>query len=99
MVNGHFPEWAVTGLFYAALHYVDAYLASQGTGVHPTSYRVRSALVARDPVISAVYAEYQELKDGSEDARYRLVPFTVAQVDRLERDALTAIRRLVTPLL
>lgn len=61
--NGPFLDWAVTALFYSALHYVDAYLATLGpTGVHPRTHGIRTALVAKDTVLSSVRVEYEHLK-------------------------------------
>src|SRR5215468_4515898 len=41
--SGYFwadPDWIATGLFYAALHYIDAFLATQGPGHHPGKHDV-----------------------------------------------------------
>ena len=40
-----FLDWAVTGIFYAALHYVEAFLATQR--VHSPSHRSRDAVFGR----------------------------------------------------
>ena len=39
-----YTEWEVTMLFYSALHYVDAFLATRG--LHPQSHLERKDLVA-----------------------------------------------------
>ena len=100
-VRDGFPGWSITGLFYAALHYVDAYLATQGApgGIHPASHVARGALVATDPVLAQIYPQYRRLKDRSEDARYRLFTFTPADVERLAQNELASIQEQVAPLL
>lgn len=44
LLGTEFNDWAVTALFYAALHYVDSYVASS-TGARPSSHRARNYLV------------------------------------------------------
>ena len=47
-----FPDWQTVALFYAALHYVDAYLAQRfGAQGHPTSHQARLRFLARDPAL------------------------------------------------
>ena len=77
VANGQFLDWAVTALFFSALHYVDAYLATLGSvGVHPRTHAIRTSLVAKDAVLSSVRVEYEHLKTRSQDARYDLARFT-----------------------
>lgn len=100
VADGQFLDWAVAALFYSALHYVDAYLATRGPGgLHPRTHGIRTALVAKDPVLSAVRLQYEHLRTRSQDARYDLLSFAVADVDRLERNEFAAIRNLLRPLL
>lgn len=60
------PDWAVTALFYAALHRVQAALRSQGNDArdhHQRKAKVRA--------MSATLAQaYEGLQDLSEQARY-----------------------------
>ncbi len=74
-----FPEWEATALFYAALHYCDAFLSTQG--LYPESHRERNALVRNQ---TNVWREYQGLFQTSMDSRYRLVEFTADQVDAIK---------------
>ena len=69
-----FPDWRATGVFYAALHYVDAFLATRG--IHPPDHRARDSYVGLEPQLVAIYAAYRRLKRDSEDARYRLTAFS-----------------------
>ena len=68
-----FTDWQMTSLFYAALHYIDAYLAI--IGLHPKSHRERGRELASDQFLSSLFVDYQRLKDRSEDARYELISF------------------------
>jgi len=60
-------DWAVTALFYAALHLLDAYTTPQG---RLKSHQKRIGFVYRSPDFSSVASHYRELLDRSQDARY-----------------------------
>lgn len=89
-------DWAVTSLFYAALHYVDAGLHEHRTranpqGIHPEVHEDRTPAVQHN--FPRLYRNYRELKSGSEDARYNLKPFSSDDVLNLERQEYMAIRQ------
>lgn len=65
-----YADWQVTALFYAALHYVDAYLASTANPQHPANHAVREGFVRNEPNLRQVYVHYRELKERSIEARY-----------------------------
>lgn len=96
---GRFLDWAITGLFYSAPHYVDAYLATRGTGsgVHPASHQDRGLTISREILLRNIYGDYQELKNRSEDARYRLLRFTPAQVQQLHDNEFLTVRNTIVP--
>ena len=77
----NYRDWVVTGYFYSAIHYVEAYLASKMPAVHSTDHRARDAEVGSDQVLLSIYDEYRELKDDSTNARYNMempTPVTMA---------------------
>ena len=57
-------EWAITVLFYAAVHYVQAYFALDGRSY--TSHPAPNKAIARDPVISVVSDAYESLYNLTE---------------------------------
>jgi hypothetical protein len=61
-------DWAVTMLFYSALHYVDAFLA--GKHKHPRDHEARDSEVENNGSLTDIYRDYRTLKDKSEAARY-----------------------------
>jgi len=95
-----FWDWAITGIFYAALHYLMAFLATKGD--HPGTHQVRNSHIHRDATLKPIYVDYRELQNESEDARYMernpATAFTEADVKRLTVN-LRNIKNLVTPLL
>ena len=53
------PDWAVTALFYAAVHWVDAVLDGlDETRVHPRSHAQRRGYIARRPELAVIEADY-----------------------------------------
>ena len=65
-------EWAITATFYAAVHYVQAYLVTRNGPI--TSHTQRDSAIWRDGNIKPIYIDYQELKTHSRDARYEATP-------------------------
>jgi len=95
-----FWDWAITGTFYAATHYMMAFLATKGD--HPATHQVRNSHIHRDSTLRRVYVDYRELQNESEDARYmERAPLTAFSKDDLARltGNLDTIRKLVLPLL
>jgi hypothetical protein len=70
-------DWAVTCLFYSALHYVNAYLAFSQKPI-PKRHRAtdgspaRLNIIQQDPNLRPIYPHYRHLDDESRDARYEL---------------------------
>lgn len=80
--NGHL-DWAITTMFYAALHLSDAFPATQA--IHPRSHLQRNRYFRQYPQLYAMWPEYNELEDRSRDARYNCVVFSPVAVQRLRR--------------
>ncbi len=94
-VGNPFFDWQVSGTFYAALHYVDAYFAT--LNIHPHTHGERTSLV--DIRLTTIYVDYRELLNESRDARYEpTVAFTQNDVARIQR-SLEAIKKVVLPLI
>ena len=66
-------DWAITMLFYSALHWIDAYLA--GKNFHPATHQIRDDEVENNGSLSAVFNDYRRLKDLSRAARYEIPGF------------------------
>jgi hypothetical protein len=82
-MNPAFPvcvDWAVTMLFYSAVHLVDAYFA--GKNSHPPNHQSRETDIQRNGSLSDVYRAYLQLKDWSRAARYEAVGFDAAKIDK-----------------
>lgn len=86
-----YSDWAVTVLFYAALHYLDAYLAKQGV-FDPGSHDVRDPLIRQFPLTRAVARQYFRLKNFSRSARCYGARFSRSDVTGLQRGEFEAIK-------
>lgn len=83
-------DWVVTAIFYAALHFIDSYLATKG--IHLSSHRGRDSLIWAVRDLRPIYSAYRRLKHRSEQARYDAVPFSSKQVRGLLNRELTSIK-------
>lgn len=90
-----YSDWAVTALFYGALQYIDAYLASVGY-VDPGSHDVRDSLVRRYNPTRQVVREYFRLKNFSRTARYYAGRFGAEQVRQLRSREFQRIKARMT---
>ncbi len=71
-------DWAVTGLFYSALHYIDAYLSNRG--MHPSTHTRRDNK-AKGSLPKDIWGSYRYLKDASRDARYDMKSFNANDIN------------------
>src|ERR1035438_8032686 len=72
--------WALTAMFYSALHYAEAYFLK--TSVRVDSHGDRLDAIKSDPNLSKIYAYYRHLSDYGFNARYRLTVYGKADVDK-----------------
>jgi len=75
----HCVDWAVTMLFYAGLHYIDAFLA--GKNAHPLNHEARDEEIESNGSLSPIYRDYRRLKDLSRAARYEIANFGPDQLN------------------
>jgi hypothetical protein len=86
-------DWAVTVLFYTALHLIDQVLYHNGR-INPRNHFQRHAAIAREPALIPIYPDYRELEHQSRRARYECARFTAEEVRRLT-ERLEQIQRQV----
>lgn len=81
MNTSPFIDWVVTGIFYEALHWVEAFLATKGH--HSDTHGNRAwAMHRHTPELGAIQTDYNTLKMDSENARYRCYKHTVEDVQK-----------------
>jgi len=89
--ESRFLGWAVTSIFYAAVHYGRAFLQKQnGPAItsHP-GFETHFLRFTRD---ASLYNLYRRLKDESERARYDCARYNSAEVDELKQKYLIPFR-------
>jgi hypothetical protein len=87
VTNGRYSDWAVTTLFYASGHLVEAYLVETGTAFDgPRDHLQRDSQIGLK--LPQVYREYSILHMRSQWARYRVDKPrpTPAEVQRYEAE-------------
>lgn len=103
-------DWAVVALFYAALHWVEAYLATVSDpigpqnprregGHHAGGHSQRYNKVLSSPDLSPIRREYRELMTRSEEARYNCWDPPPDFVSSLATGEYEAIKNHISPLL
>jgi hypothetical protein len=70
LLGTSYPDWRSTCLFYAALHYVQAYFVSRHPPQHFTKHSNRDTAIESDNHIGGIWSDYRSLKDWSQKARY-----------------------------
>lgn len=90
-------DWAVTGMFYAAIHYVEAYLAIQNR--HSGSHRLRDSSIQHIPELALLYDDYNDLKNDSTQARYYGHDFTPEEIASRIQTSLNTVRNRILTLI
>jgi hypothetical protein len=90
-------DWTLVVLFYAAVHYVEAYLA-KSLGMHLRSHNTRDQYVGRESNLKKIFKSYAHLKFYGYNARYELYGFTAKDAADAAKD-LEDIKTHLVPLL
>ena len=64
----NYLDWVVTAIFYAAVHYIESFLARYGA--HPISHGNRCNAMSRFAPLKPVFKDYSDLHFQSERSRY-----------------------------
>ena len=95
----NYLDWVVVGMFYEAVHWIEASLATKG--LHSRNHRERAARMAtvhelrNDPNL---VRDYGMLRTDSESARYRNYIHTTTDVTGLI-PVVSRVRNVIQPLL
>ena len=82
-----YPDWAITGRFYAAVVLVDGVLARE-RGSAPIGHEERARSILAHSSTRPIWPDYDALKSMSERARYRTPHSRWTSDDVREADAL-----------
>ena len=93
--EGEFVDWAVTVLFYCALHWLRALLAQEGYQVK--NYRDEEDAIRGTGVFTLQALEwYRHLKDSSRLARYETPQFSTSVYRDLRQNCFEPFKTFVT---
>ena len=87
-------DWAITALFYSAVHYVDAYLVVARS--KPIDHQERERMIERNGTLSGIFMPYRELKRMSRAARYDIAAYGPRELAKAKR-LLGEIKAVITP--
>jgi uncharacterized protein (UPF0332 family) len=68
LLNTAYRDWAFTVVFYAAVHYIDAFLLAKNQ--NPANHGQRLRAISQDADLSLYYKHYRHLYDDSREVRY-----------------------------
>ena len=91
--QGRYPEWAVTVIFYIAVHYGRALLAHVGTQI--SSHTHFETVFLRTFKDRSCYRHIEILKKESEKSRYDNASFSWKDVDTLTKKHLQKFKECV----
>lgn len=83
-------DWAVTTMFYSALHLVDAVLSQINS--HPRSHGDRDRAMSRVRVLQADYPRYREMSERSRDASYECIAIPANRVQDLRTNEFSPLQ-------
>jgi hypothetical protein len=94
LLDANEPDWALTLLFYSALHLIQAYAEQEathpGAAPAPADHPARRAYVADR--LRSISRAYRALQEASEDARYDLARYSAQEVREFHDDEYTRVR-------
>lgn len=85
-----YKDWVVTGIFYTALHLIDAYLATKN--IHPFSHGMRDDWVKKNRELDHIWLFYRDLKEFRMKASYKIHEFDAEEVKQDVLPLLSSIR-------
>lgn len=91
--HDEFSDWIVSGIFYSALHLMDAFLTTRNVLYVAAHYERNSKIQKHCP--EHIYGAYRRLLDQSRLARYEFKRFSPSQLDRLLTGPFTRVKEFV----
>jgi len=96
--TSHFIDWVVTGIFYEAVHWIEAFLATKG--LHSRNHKERSQTMQRYlQDMGSILVDYDTLELDSRNARYVCHMHTSEEVRQDLLPLITNIRNHISSLL
>jgi len=81
--NSPFIDWALTGMFYESLHWIEAFLATKGHHCDDHKQRKWTMMHLYPSELGTIQSDYGLLKQDSETARYKCYKHTTNGIRQL----------------
>jgi hypothetical protein len=94
---GAAPEWSVMGIFYEAVHWVEAFLAMKGA--HSGSHADRRKWFGIYSELSPIKVDFEMLKTECDNARYQCYRHTEQDIRTDIVPVLEKVRATISPYL
>lgn len=78
-----YPGWAITVMFYTALHHVEMFLAQKN--FHSRTHITRDKYISRVTDLRPIHNDYSRLQDLSRQARYDAIIITLSDVEEMKK--------------
>jgi enterochelin esterase-like enzyme len=88
-----FKDWVVVGVFYSALHIIDAYLVTKGE--HSFSHITRDSWIKNRRELDPVWFDYRDLKELRMQASYKCRAFSADEIKKEVIPLLDSIRNTI----
>lgn len=85
-----YKDWFVTGIFYTALHLIDAYLATKD--IHPFSHGMRDDWIKKNRELDKIWFAYRDLKEFRMKASYKIHDFNAQEIEKEVLPVLDSIK-------
>ena len=99
LAKSPFSDWRCTVLYYASLHYIQAYFTTLAPPRRFNSHTARDAAIQRDPGVSMIREDYRSLEDWSRRTRYELGRPRTSDFDNELLPSLQRIKQHLKPYL
>lgn len=72
--TGKYPDWAIIGIFYSALHYMNLFLCTQyGIDINTINSHIKRNKIINNRCSDCISRQYNKLYDMSRTARYQYI--------------------------
>lgn len=72
--KGKYPDWAIIGIFYSALHYMNLFLSTQyNVDIDTINSHIKRNATIANKCSSNISKQYNKLYDMSRTARYQYI--------------------------
>ena len=96
-IKQNYTDWAITGIFYSALHLFDAFLARKK--LYPKDHKERTNYVGKIKELKSLFHHYRSLYDYSVNARYNMIKFSIADAEQIYSDYFIFIKNTIIKIL